>query len=107
MAIDLSCSLLLMHKNLFALVLLAASTHAIATNLPPPSRTVYKCEVGGKVHYSDSPCVGAQKVDVTHTREMNKCSRRELTGLDVRREVFREQLSDVVRPVTGMNAQSL
>ncbi|MEK8086891.1 hypothetical protein WNB94_10760 [Aquabacterium sp. A3] len=47
------------------------STHAIATSLPPPSRTVYKCEVGGKVHYADSPCVGAQKVDVTPTRGMN------------------------------------
>ena len=26
---------------------------------------------------------------------------------DVRREVFREQLSDAVRPITGMNAQQL
>lgn len=74
---------------------------------PPPSRTVYKCEVGGKVHYSDSPCVGAQKVDVTPTRGLNKSTGRELTGSDVRREVFREQLSDAVRPITGMNAQQL
>ena len=96
-----------MDKHLFTLVLLAASAQALATNLPPPSRTVYKCEVGGKVHYSDSPCVGAQKVDVTPTRGMNKSTGRELTGADVRREVFREQLSDAVRPITGMNAQQL
>lgn len=96
-----------MAKKLLTLALLTASAHALATNLPPPSRTVYKCEVGGKVHYSDSPCVGAQKVDVTPTRGMNKSTGRELTGSDVRREVFREQLSDAVRPITGMNAQQL
>lgn len=96
-----------MVKKLLILALLTASAHALATNLPPPSRTVYKCEVGGKVHYSDSPCVGAQKVDVTPTRGMNKSTGRELTGADVRREVFREQLSDAVRPITGMNAQQL
>ena len=93
-----------MHQHLFTLVLLVASTHAIATNLPPPSRTVYKCEVGGKVHYSDSPCVGAQKVNVTPKRGMNKSTGRELTGSDLRREVFREQLSDAVRLITGMDA---
>lgn len=59
------------------------------------------------MHYSDSPCVGAQKVDVTPTRGMSKSTGRELTGSDVRREVFREQLSDAVRPITGMNAQQL
>jgi len=38
---------------------------------------------------------------------MSKSTGRELTGSDVRREVFREQLSDAVRPITGMNAQQL
>lgn len=90
-----------MCKRLVILAMLTASVPALATNLPPPSRTVYKCEVGGKVHYSDSPCVGAQKVDVTPTRGMNKSAGRQLTGSDVRREVFREQLSDAVRPITG------
>lgn len=75
--------------------------------MPPPSHTVRKCEVGGKVHYSDSTCVGAQKVDVTPTRGMNQSTGRELTGWDVRREVFREQWSDAVRPITGMNAQQV
>jgi len=89
------------------MALVTASAHAIATNLPPPSRTVYKCEVGGKVRYSDSPCVGAQKVDVTPTRGMNKSTGCELTGSDVRREVFREQLIGAVRPIAGMNAQQL
>jgi len=96
-----------MNKRFVIVAMLTASVPAIATNLPPPSRTVYKCEVDGKVHYSDSPCVGAQKVDVTPTRGMNKSTGRELTGSDVRREVFRDQLSDAVRPITGMNAQQL
>jgi len=51
--------------------------------------------------------VGAQKLDVTPTRGMNKSTGRELTGANVRREVFREQLSDAVRPITGMNAQQV
>lgn len=93
-----------MVKKLLILALFTASAPAFATKLPPPSRTVYKCEVGGKVHYSDMPCVGVQKVDVTPTRGMNKSTKRELTGSDVRREVFHEQLSDAVRPITGMNA---
>lgn len=59
------------------------------------------------MHYSDSPCVGAQKVDVTPTHGMNKSTGCEWMGSDVRREVFREQLSDAVRPITGMNAQQL
>lgn len=55
--------------------------------------------------YSDSPCVGAKKVDVTPTRGLNKSTGRELVGADVNREVRREQLSNAVRPITGMNAQ--
>ena len=96
-----------MIKKLLPMALVTASAHALATNLPPPSRTVYKCEVGGKVHYSDSPCVGAQKVDVTPTRGMNKSTGRELTGADVRRELHHEQFSEAVRPLTGMNAQQV
>lgn len=88
-----------------ALVLLTPV--AMATGLPPPSRTVYKCEGGGKVHYSDSPCVGAKKVDVTPTRGLNKSSGRELTGADVRRERQSEQFAEGLRPLTGMSHQQL
>lgn len=50
----------------------AAQVAAQSTTLPAPSRTVYKCSVGGKVAYSDEPCVGAQRVNVEPTRGMNK-----------------------------------
>jgi hypothetical protein len=45
-----------------------------AQSLPAPSRTVYKCEVGGKVTYSDSPCLGATRIDVEPTRGVSKLS---------------------------------
>lgn len=99
--------ILQIHQQFVTLVLLAVSTHAIATNLSPPLRTVYKCEVGGKVQYSDSPCAGAQKVDVTSMRRMSMFTACELTGSDARLEAFREQLSVAVLPVTGMNVQQL
>ena len=86
--------------SLLALLVAQAS----AGGLPPPSRTVYRCDEGGKVHYSDSPCLGAKKIDVTPTRGLNASSGRELTGSDVQRERQREQISEAVRPITGMNS---
>ena len=76
-----------------------------AQSLPPPSRTVFKCEVAGKVVYSDSPCLGAKQVDVEPTRGANKATGKELTGADVRRERQREGMAEAVRPLTGMDAK--
>lgn len=93
-------------KLLTFLALLNCSA-AVAQTLPPPSRTVYRCEEGGKVHYSDSPCLGAKKVDVEPTRGLNKSSGQELQGPDVRKERFREGMADMIKPVTGMDAKQL
>ena len=68
------------------------------------SRLVYKCQVAGKVVYTDEPCLGAERVNVQPTRGLNKSTGRELTGDDVRREKGREQLSEAIRPITGMNS---
>lgn len=97
----------MMRTPLLTLLLTSATVHAIAGGLPPPSRTVYKCEVGKKTYYSDSPCVGATKVDVTPTRGLNKSTGHELVGADVRHEQSREQLADAIRPLTGMNSEQL
>ena len=35
-----------------------------AQKLPPPSNTVYKCQAGGQTVYSDSPCLGAEKLEI-------------------------------------------
>ena len=85
-----------------AIAIAFANQTATAQHLPSPSRTVFKCETEGKTFYSDSPCLGAKKIDVEPTRGLNKSSGSERTGKDVSREVQREQFADAVKPVTGM-----
>jgi hypothetical protein len=92
-------------RPLLALWLCAAT--AFAQNLPPSSRTVYKCEEGGKVHYSDSPCLGATKLDVVPTRGLNKTSGQERKGRDVQHELHRDAVAAAIQPLTGMDAQQL
>lgn len=70
-----------------------------AHTLPPPSRTVFKCEVNGKVVYSDEPCPDAKLVDVTPTRGLDKSSGKVWTGDDVRREKHNEVMSEALRPI--------
>ena len=72
---------------------------ADAQTLPPPSRTVFKCEVNGKVVYSDEPCPGAKLVNVTPTRGLDKSSGTVRTGDDVRREKHNEVMSEALRPI--------
>ncbi|NMM11305.1 MAG: hypothetical protein HHJ16_13670, partial [Polaromonas sp.] len=84
-----------------------ASTQSYSQKLAPTSRSVFKCEVAGKVVYSDSPCLGAQKIDVEPTRGLSKTSGREQVGNDVRREQHREMFAEAIRPLTGMNAKQL
>jgi hypothetical protein len=83
-----------------ALVLAQA---ADAQSTARPSRTVYKCVVGGKVTYSDDPCLGAERVDVEPTRGLNKSTGAERVGRDVARERQTEALAEAVRPATGMS----
>lgn len=80
---------------------------ALAQKLPPPSRTIYKCQEAGKVSYSDAPCLGAEKIDIQPTRGLNKFTDKELIGNDVRHEKSRELMADALRPLTGMDAKQL
>lgn len=84
-----------------------ASTQAYAQKLPSTSRSVFKCEVAGRVVYSDAPCLGAQKIDVEPTRGLSKTSGREQVGNDVRHEQYREIVADALHPLTGMDAKQL
>lgn len=79
----------------FAVITVSAS----AQTLPPPSRTVYKCESGKQTHYSDTPCLGAKKVDVEPTRGFNKSTGQEKIGQDVMHEKHNEQMADALRPL--------
>lgn len=83
------------------------SVDIAAQNLPAPSRTVYKCEVNGKISYSDEPCVGAQKIDVEPTRGVNQLSGKGRTGKDVRHEHEREMIYEAFRPLTGKDAKEM
>lgn len=92
----------LMHSSPWAgwaVTLVLVASFASAQTLPPTSRTVYKCEEGNKVRYSDAPCLGAKKVDVEPTRGLNKSTGRERTGNDVQREKFNELMADATRPL--------
>ena len=83
----------------------AAAT--FAQTLPPASRTVYKCQDANKTYYSDSPCLGAQRVDLQPTRGMDSSSGREMHGKDVQHEKQREAMAEALRPLTGMDAKQL
>ena len=84
------------------LVLMTVASISLAQVLPVPTRTVYKCNVDGKTSYSDSPCVGAQRLEIEPSRGIGKSA-----GHDVQRERHQEMLAEAVRPLTGMDAKRL
>lgn len=94
-------------KAFLPLLLALLTGQAFAQGLPPPSRTVYKCEDGKQVHYSDSPCLGARKIDVEPTRGLDKSSGQKRQGQDVQKEHQQEAFADALRPLTGMDAPQL
>ncbi|MDM0058991.1 DUF4124 domain-containing protein [Variovorax fucosicus] len=67
----------------------------------PP--VVYRCEIQGKVNYSDVPCVGAKTVDVTPTQGADKMSGRSSKGKEVQREEFHITLDNATRPLHGLS----
>lgn len=79
----------------------------LAQHLPAPSRTIYKCNVAGKVVYSDDPCKGAEKLEIEPTRGMDSLSGKRAVGADVNRERSRESFAEAIRPLSGMNAKQL
>lgn len=89
----------------FAAAALSCSS-AFAQKLPQPSREVFRCEVNGKVTYSDAPCLGAKKVDVEPTRGLTSTGK-EAAGADVQRERFNEGIAEAIRPLTGKDAKQL
>lgn len=70
-----------------------------AQQLPKPASVVYRCEQGGKVVYSDEPCVGAKVVDATPNSGVDSISGHKRVGSDVQREQLHRQLGEVLRPL--------
>jgi len=92
---------------MLAAALALVATSALAQKLPAPSRTVYKCEVNGKVVYSDDPCVGAQRMEIEPPRGVNRSTGVKREGADVRREHVNEAIAEAVRPLTGKDAKQM
>jgi len=90
------------HRVLASLVLAWCALPAAAQQLPPPSRTMYKCMDNNVVSYSDKPCPGAERLVVVPTRGVNKLSGKERIGRDVREEHARELFAEAIKPLTGM-----
>lgn len=93
--------------KLIALAFPLLASTSLAQNLPPPSRTVYRCDEGGKVYYSDAPCLGAKKIEVQPTRGLNKSTGKELVGQDVSRERIQDGVANGLRPLTGKSTEEL
>jgi hypothetical protein len=95
-------------RTLILVFAIAASscTPALAQKLSQPCREVFKCEVNGKVTYSDAPCLGAKKIDVEPTRGLTSTGK-ETAGADVQRERFNEGMAEAIRPLTGKSAKQL
>jgi hypothetical protein len=78
-----------------------------AQSQPPPTRTMYKCIVQGATTYSDSPCLGATRMEVEPTRGASKLTGKERIGQDVFHERQHEAFAEAVRPLSGMNPKQL
>ena len=93
-------------KAIITILLIAINNPAKSQNLPPPSRTIYKCETGGKIVYSDAPCVGAKKIDAEPTKGANKITGKERIGKDVMIENYNEIFAKITNSVTGQSPES-
>lgn len=91
---------------LFAACVLGIEAWA-QSQLPAPSRSIYKCRVNGSMSYSDEPCIGAQRLDATPVSGVSHLSGSAKTGKDVAQERHREEFATALRPLTGMNAAQL
>jgi hypothetical protein len=96
-------------KALLPLIALAAhfavQMNAVAQSFPAPSRIIYKCEVAGKIAYTDEPCLGAKRLDIEPSRGLSKFSGKEMIGADVQRENHRDMMADALRPIAGLDRQ--
>ncbi len=92
-----------------AALLAIAGLLAQASTLAQQPPVVYKCENAGKVTYSDEPCLGASRVDVTPTKGMETykgaIDKNPRALQDRGNERHREAVGKALRPITGMNAQ--
>jgi len=68
---------------------------------------IYRCDVDGKVNFTDEPCVGAKRVEVTPTQGLDKWSGTSRKGQDVQRSERNRQLDQALRPLTGKSHEEM
>lgn len=85
--------------RVIGVALLAGISAVQAQYLPPPAREGYRCEIDGKVTYSDDPCPGGARVDVTPTRGMDRMAGQRQMSDEVRRERFNETMAEALKPL--------
>ena len=95
-----------MKATLALLFIMTTNNLVNAQSLPPTSRTIYKCETGGKVVYSDAPCIGAKKIDAEPTKGANKITGKERIGKDVMMENNTEVFTKITHATTGQSPES-
>jgi len=66
---------------------------------------MYKCKVNGTTTYSDTPCLGATRIEVEPTRGVSKLSGTQRIGNDIAREQLQEGLATALRPISGMDTK--
>ena len=66
---------------------------AQATLPPTAKNTVFKCQLEGRIEYSDTPCPDAVTVDVTPTRGVDHMSGTQRRSASVQREISYENLT--------------
>ncbi|VTU31244.1 hypothetical protein SRS16CHR_04840 [Variovorax sp. SRS16] len=71
---------------------------ASAATAGPP---VYRCEIAGKVSYSDAPCVGAKVVDATPNQGVDKMTGQSRKGKDVQTAEMNTAFDKALQPLTG------
>lgn len=89
-------------ENKLMVFLLTMSAAALAQ---PGGAPTYKCVTGGKVTYSDEPCVGAKVVDTTPTQGMDKMSGTSRKGADVMKTEHNKLMADALKPILGQTPQ--
>ncbi len=90
---------------LAALLLNCQLIVAQTTTLNKPASKVYKCSVDGKVAYSDTPCLGAEPIDVAPTRGLDKSTGTKIVGQDGTVEKHREIMDEAIKPLAGKRSK--
>ena len=76
----------------------------LLTAAQPP---VYRCDSGGKVTYTDTPCLGGQAIDATPTQGLNSMTGQRKPSAEVRRSEHQRQIAEAFYPLTRMSPEQL